>query len=411
MEETGKLFRSSVVDRMSRQRTVTSARARQRSDGTNVWRWLAVPALLAACFFPARPAHPQDQRVLTLDADRYTIDLSADLLMRGDWISGGADLTRLTDGRVIYVPSSGADHFMVISPDGSVATQVGRSGEGPGEYRLIRWVKPYHDRLHVFDVGLMRSMVLDRHLEVVATNRLRGSNGSDVAVLGDSAYVVNAALQTSEGIGYALHLIDETGAAIRSFDGLVGGFGLPGSRRKLDRVLANTPDGRLWSAHKTQYRIDLWNPRQGTILQTLVRQAEWFQPHEVVGRSIPERPDQPRILGIELDGQGRIWVLIRVASDRWAEGFRKVGADEHPELGPYLLDDINVAYDTVLEVIDPGSGSVVGTAIADQAFFGFLGGWTVSYHELEDGTPTLQLWQMQLRESTQPVPTKRRMAK
>ena len=375
------------------------------------YRWLVVSALLAAFFFPARPSHPQDQTVLTLDTAQYTIDLSADLLLRGDWINGGAHLARLTDGSIAYVPSSGADHFMVISPDGSVAKQIGRSGEGPGEYRLIRWVKPYDGRLHVFDVGLMRGVVLDRQFEVVSTTQLRTARLLDVAVLGDSAYVMNAALPTSEGIGYALHLIDDTGAAIRSFDELAGGYGLPGSRSKLDRVLANAPDGNLWSAHKTQYRIDLWNPRQGALVQTLVRPTQWFQPHEVDGRYTPERPAQPRILGIEVDGQDRIWVLIRVASDRWAEGFRKVGEEEHPELGPYLLDDFDVAYDTVLEVIDPGSGSVIATAITDQALFLLMGGWTVSYHELENGTPTLQLWKMQLRKPTQPVPAKRRTAK
>ena len=74
----------------------------------------------------------------------------------------------------------------------------------------------------------------------------------------------------------------------------------------------------------------------------------------------------------------------------------------HPELGQYRLDDIHVAFDTRVEVIDSVGGRVLATVPVDEALFGlgFLGGRAVSRREDEDGAITLRLWHMRLRNLT-----------
>ena len=344
----------------------------------------------------------QAQHPITLvpQTNPHTIHVNVENVLEGDWISGGADINRMHDGRLIYVPSQGADHFTVVASDGVAHRTIGRFGEGPGEYGFIRWVRADNDGFHVFDVALMRHTILESTFDVRDTKRLNvGYLGWDVAVLNDNSYVINASVPTSDRIGYALHLIDSAGDVRQSFDELAGGFGLPGSESKLSRSLAldkSTP-GRVWSAHRTNYQLDLWDVGTGQRVQTLLRNANWFRAHETTGTPNREQPHGPLLIDADQDVDGRLWVLIRRPSSRWRESFRKLPEGAHPELGGYMLEDLNAAYETIIEVIDPENACVIAHIVVDEALFALSKGWAVSYRQREDGTPTLQLWRLRLQ--------------
>ena len=359
-------------------------------------------AIVPLVFFASSAEAYGAQARSVLEVDRSppcVIDLSPGPRIPGavesDWVDEVADVQILEDGRIAAVGFTVADGFLLMAPDAGVE-RVGRSGDGPGEYRNIRWVRSRGDRLHVFDALSRRRTVLDENLNVVLTNPLSVTLAGDAAIFGDSAYVVNGPVPTPENIGYALHLFDANGAVIRSFDELPGGYGTPDSGIVIYRRLAVARDGGLWSAYRGEYRIDLWDPQTGTKRRTLVRPAEWFPAHAEPGSNDPELPALPTILDISEDAQGRLWVLLSIASDRWAEGFEATPEGAHPELDEYLHVDFDISYDTMVEVIDPARGRLLATTTVPQNLHVFRGGRAVSSSEGEFGLPTVQLWQLGL---------------
>ena len=328
----------------------------------------------------------------------WSIDVSLDVALRGDWVEQAADIQRLDSARVLFVPGRGADAFVVAAVDGSRWERVGRDGQGPGEYSHIRWVVPHEGSLHVFDAVARRRTVLDASFEILHTNPLYLDPAGGAAILEDSTYVVNGSIPTSNRVGYVLHHFGPGGEVIRSFDESPDGYGTPGAGITRYRSVSAAGDGTLWAAHRTRYQIDLWNLERGGLTLSLIREADWFAPHSEWGSLDPERPPKPHLLDLEVDSEGRLWVLVGVASARWAEGFVETPEGVHPELGDHVLDDWNVSYDTVVEVIDPSARCVLATATLDDRVPFFVGpGWAVSYREDERGSPTQQLWRLALR--------------
>ena len=82
----------------------------------------------------------------------------------------------------------------------------------------------------------------------------------------------------------------------------------------------------------------------------------------------------PEIRDLEEDERGRLWVLIKAASDRWAEAVVKAPAGAHPEEGEYTLRHGVRAYDWILEVIDPREDRVVARKKLDWIPLALLDG-------------------------------------
>lgn len=210
---------------------------------------------------------------------------------RGEWVEGAGDVDRTDDGRFTYVPSNFADHFMIVAEAEELPQRVGRSGEGPGEYGYIRFVRPHDGRFHVFDAMLRRRTVLDADLGVVRITNMPVGQLWGVEVLRDSSYVVNARLDFShEPVKNALHLFGQDGELIRSFDPRPVDNSVV-----LGRAFAEARDGQLWAAHRKEYRIDLWSLETGELVKALVRKADWFPvDFEGAGRGPGETPRRRR---------------------------------------------------------------------------------------------------------------------
>lgn len=362
------------------------------------------PAIVAG-FLGVAPAAPvgaiQPEVQLKVDSVAgWNIEASEDVVFSGDWIDDTSDVQRLEDTRIVFVSAQQADGFFLVSTDGTEWQKIGRAGDGPGEYRYIRWVVPQGDQLHVFDAAGMRRTVLDASFQVVHTNPIMILLKGSAVVLRDSTYVVNGSVPSSERVGYVLHHIDAAGDVITSFDEPPEGDRAPGSDNASYRVLVAAADGALYSARRSQYRIDSWDVSTGELVRSWVRDAEWFAPHNSPVSRDPGRPAQPTIIDMDEDADGRLWLLISVASERWADGFVATGAGAHPELGGFVLDDWNVAYDTVVEVIDPATGCVLASQTVDELMPYFVGpGWALSSREDARGNPVRQLWRLRLQRS------------
>lgn len=353
---------------------------------------------------PARSVPAQEPILLREDpAPPCEIELVADRVFAGggvedDWVANTYDgVEALAGGRLALTEQLWSERFLVASPDVPGGRWVGRGGEGPGEYRFIRWLRAHGDRLHVFDRANMRRTVLDaRDFEVIHTNPLSSVKlENDAVVLTDSSYLINGTMYTPERIEYVLHLFNGEGEVVRSFDEIP--FGVPDAPSPL-RWLTPARHGGVWSAAPDEYRIDLWDVGTGKRQRSLVRDVGWFPPN---GPHLwhPDRLDPPRIRNITEDARGRLWVLLHVAAaKRWAECFERTPPGSHPEAEEYMVREGCFLYDTRIEVLDSESGRILALGdIPPGIWQATDGGLLYSVEEGAFGFPTVRLWKAALR--------------
>ena len=323
-------------------------------------------------------------------------------LSEDTWPSLVAEIELLPEGRIAMAESF-SDRFFVASRDGSGGRWVGRAGEGPGEYSFVRWVMPSGERLHVFDALLLRRTVLDAvTFDVVRTNRLGSMPiqfGGDALVLDDSTYIINGEIYARDRIGYVLHVFNGKGEVVRSLDELP--VVMPGEEpiRGNWRSLAPARAGGVWSAWRSEYRIDLWDTASWTRRRSLARDAPWFPPHNGWGDWHPNRPNDPVVYDIMEDSESRLWILLLVASDRWSECWVKQPPSANPDAPEYLPRPGCPLYEERLEVLDPEAGRVLAAQTLPLNFRlrRLTAGEAFSVSEDEFGLSVVRQWRPALR--------------
>lgn len=318
-------------------------------------------------------------------------------------IGGVMTVEVMPDGRYVLAFAESDAEFLVFSPDGAFLESVGRRGQGPGEFQFIRWLRTSGDHLHVIDPQLRRQTVLSADFRAVRTVPLRLPMEplSDVLVLNDSTLLMNGHVRSGVAAGHLMHTIVGGGTLSASFGEDPDGV-WPGRPPEVYfRSLAHALSGpELWVAHRTRYRIERWT-RDGTLLDTFIRDVPWFPDHE--GREgpwDPRRPPLPQILDVREDEIGRLWVLIRVPSEVWEDSLIR-----DPDRPLYRIGDINRAFDTIIEVIEPSSGRLLVSSRVGPSLFKFVGNDLIaSAHDAGDGTTRLHLWSPSLRSEAQAPP-------
>jgi hypothetical protein len=87
-------------------------------------------------------------------------------------LSGVVGAVRLSDGRVV-VANGGTRELRVFDPDGELSDRVGRTGEGPGEFRSIGFLGVLRgDSILVYDGRLHRTSVFDADGTFITTVRV-----------------------------------------------------------------------------------------------------------------------------------------------------------------------------------------------------------------------------------------------
>lgn len=136
------------------------------------------------------------------------------------------------------------------------------------------------------------------------------------------------------------------------------------------RRVAVAADGNIWAARDTHYRIDKWSP-DGNRIMRIERDAPWFRPwEESPGVAYEVRP-LPEIVGVRDWGDGLLMVVVRLADANWrpmrptrevVPGHESVTAAQEGEL-----------YDTMIEVLDTRSGTVMARTRVDARATGLVG--------------------------------------
>jgi hypothetical protein len=278
---------------------------------------------------------------------------------------------------------------------GTFLESIGRKGNGPGEFTFITgWVAGQADTTFVFDVGNGRITTLEADGSVVATNQLPYSGFSGIVRLSDNRFVIDLANPTADAVGYPLHVIDVRGQKLRS-------FGLEAPRYRADqplllkRSIAPSTLG-LWASHEARYLLELWST-DFKLSRVIEREVDWFKPYDQTA-PLPlssSSPPSPRVSMISEDSAGRLWVAILVPGENWREG---VGERTTPQ-GVRTLGITNSAtyWDTMVEVLDPVAGVVIGAARFESNLVSLLGeGRVAAYREDASGNPFFDVWRVNI---------------
>ena len=360
------------------------------------------PVVLVLHALSAAPpdALAQEVTVLTEDlCETCSIEAIPDVVLGNDGesvIAIALDIQRLSDGRFVMAFDYPVPHeFTVFSADGAEFRRVGRAGEGPGEYAHVWFVREHDDELHVFDRRRRRMTVLDLDFGVVRTMPVVGCSstcdGRDMVVLpggsvamdfgvprgGYSQYRTIEELRAAES-WFVVHILGEDGQ-IR--------FSMDETRRNEGgtpfRQLEIAPDGSLLSARTMEYRIDRWDPATGELLETFVRDADWWPEDNEVRIARPDMPPITSVSDMHVDEAGRMWLYINRPAPDWRDHLERTEPSPEWPAGGYRYGP--GASESVIEVVDMESGRVLVSQVmamppAPRTRF-FAPGWLAVYDD------------------------------
>jgi hypothetical protein len=270
-------------------------------------------------------------------------------------------------GRAYVVSEFMPGTVSVFGSDGRLTQNIGRLGEGPGEFsrRLSVFLDP-GDSLHVFDGGIGRETVYSPDHALVRMTRVEGF--PTAAIFADpAARIVSMTTIASR----PLSIVASSGETLRSFGTLPGSLSVSsdGDQR---RTLSAAGTGRFWAAQRYQYILELWD-RGGSLVSVLVRSADWFP----TGAQRPTSGSSTTLIGVHQDPEGRIWTLSLVPEA--PEGKRAE------------------RWDGIVEVIDPARRIVIGKYRFDDVPIGFArDGVIATYNDKNIEYEFLNLWRVRV---------------
>lgn len=262
----------------------------------------------------------------------------------------------MRDSRGFWYATSNTDGLKqvgVFDQDGRLKKVLGGAGEGPGEFGHINHiVVGSGDTLYVYDHSLLRRTVFDPDHEFVRTDPIPAFM-RQIVPLPSALMVVNSSIATRERVGWPLHTIGPDGGVLHSF-GADPPVSRPDRAVHEDRSIALDADGMLWVAPRNTYELSTYSAvsaRFEPANRLYRRQVEWFQPW--TDRSPDGRP-RPSVAQIAFAAEDPtlLWVLISVADPEWAPLRQPTRSSQE------LVDSL---YDSILEVIDVTSGSVLAS--------------------------------------------------
>lgn len=366
--------------------------------------------LLVACAREARPpqapfTEPDSigYKTLAYASPLCTTCISARrLAVMGDTTEPGS----LVDSWLRVVRDSSGNYWVsqpgfvsVFDHEGRFLRTVGRKGAGPMEFRapLPVYVEA-GGRIHVLDAS-RRETVLNPDFSF-ALQRAFPGRANDVLALPDGRYVANMWLNSSDGIGMPLHVVEGESVS-QSFGKPVGEPSLV-SPFSAERVLGGDTRGRILASEVYALRLDVYSGhgvRLGGVVGRPLNRARVQQ-----GAWTDENPPASRIWAVQVDSADRLWVLEWLRRDDWREF---VGPVQVPG-GTTRLDmrdratPIQSLYRCVVEVIDLQAQEVIARYEGREHFQQFAGpnGLVVGQVYSEDGTLRVGVWQLQFHPQT-----------
>ncbi len=291
------------------------------------------------------------------------------------------------------------DQVKIYASTGSLATTIGRSGEGPMEFRFAQ---PMHrdgqGRVHIFDSDNVRvSMVDDNSLSLVEERRLPASWINAMAPIADGQrYVVSSWIESAERMGMPLHIIDTRGDVIRSF-----GAGRSPAVQELDpfsarRLVATDSQGRIVSSHWYDYIVEAWTS-EGARIGALSGRNLVDAPR-LDGAWSAENPPWHRVSDVRFDGEWQLWVLLRYRRPDWLENMEEMVTSSGRVALRAKDGTLSSYYHSRVDVIDLRTCRVLVSNWHDGVLMSFVGDRLLSEIVYgPGGDPRVDIWNVQLR--------------
>jgi hypothetical protein len=297
------------------------------------------------------------------------------------WVLGGGGLPKVFDST------------------GRFIQEVGRKGQGPGEF-----LSPFDavalpgDSMLVVDAAVDRATVIDPSLTPRRTVLLPRFTPQPTIVLRwpDSVWV-NANIPTAALAGFPIHNVSFASTearVLKSFGPNAGELRAGGLDGIWQWLTPGSPG--VWASYKLAYTLTHIDGA-GRSTRELLRRPEWFASTSRPWMGNPETPPPPLVAALHQDAGGLLWVFVSVASTRWSEAWANVRvAGRAPEVSTARIA-MDRLYHTQVEVIDPRAARVVARTRIESWIVSVLRDGRVASIETDaDGRPHVQLWQLVL---------------
>lgn len=256
-------------------------------------------------------------------------------------------------GYRILVPQPGSVPALplVYDDSGGFVATLGTRGESPQDFvePLFARIGP-GDSVWVFD-GALRALVFTPERRYARTIRLPAAPWDAVVMSGGRIAITPAVY----GAPLPWYLLDAEGNELARVG--TNDTTIPSPRR----IVAGQ-DGTVWTIAMThRWRVEEWD-LAGNLLRSLAVAPDWFEAHDFLLPPTADRPPQPAVQDAWVDIDGRVWLVGKVADAAWREG---LGESANGEAS---IRDSDRVYDTVVEVRDPTTGAVLGSARFDAAY-------------------------------------------
>lgn len=307
------------------------------------------------------------------------------------------DSTTEAAGRGRFLSSWGPASYVVGGPGvpfrfsstGKPVGLVGRAGKGPREFTHgTAFAVGPKDSLAVLDVATSRISIYSPSARYVRSfQTAQGTQNGGFAWLSDGTFALTGLVPRAESIGYSVHLYSPIGLHIKSLAGVKHGITPLTSQTQMTRLIKELPNRQLLTVTLVDaYILQIWNLDSGKLIQEYVREAPWFG--EKKGNL------QTKIVGIDVDQNGRLWTLTPVLSPQWERGVvqDRVDGVEHG----FRVLDLDTVLDSMIEVLDLRAGVVLTRTRLDRRYPALLPGGLVAVEIAEDNLAGFDLFPLSL---------------
>jgi hypothetical protein len=154
------------------------------------------------------------------------------------------------------------------------------------------------------------------------------------------------------------------------------------------------------------YRFDEWDVKKRSRRLVFEPRTDWFQPWDSADLNFRLSPPPPMLIGMQTDSANNLWTLSHVAGKSWLmwRGEPPRGATAHKENGnPVSTEELQHAYDTVIEVFSPKSRQLLASRRLSGMFLGFSGPGSVALlQQVGEKQRILRLYTLSLDLSRRP---------
>lgn len=215
----------------------------------------------------------------------------------------------------------GGSGIKIFDHDGTFMREIGREGDGPGEFRSIGGLDVIDGRIVVLDLTKGAVVILSSAGEYITQHPYRFPEGGPFTPVGQNRIVVIANTWRARVIEHPLHLMDlSTGAVTLDFGAANAGDEVTGLQWNFGQRVAwsvLSRPGTVWWGWIATPAVQEWSV-DGELLRDFDGDLPWFpEIYETPDRA--REPPETLLNGLALEGDETLWMMISTADPEWDE--------------------------------------------------------------------------------------------